>query len=622
MERVHSDTSTDDREDEDEEEEQEEEEEEEEDDDDESTVSSKSASSNRQMRNIAEKLRRDKLNMHISELASIVPMVSSASKRIDKTSVLRLSAAYLRIYQNLLTNNSDGKEWRPYFLKKDDLGGLLLEAVNGFLLVIATSSGKVIYVSDGIEKILGHLPIDVLGHSIYNILHSDDHSLMQQHLQCSDEDENRRRSFYCRLSERSLSRSDCSRYDLVHILGHIRSVEQLNHHIDAETSLVRENLLVSIVRLLRNEPIAEISWMAGHCDQYITHHALDGRIICADHRISLITGHLPEEVVGKSAYDYIFFKDIPVAAVSHREIFTSNSGTSRAVYRLQSRTGKLIYLKSQGVLQFDPVTHKVESFLCINKLLSEDDGRLALHEVQIRFKPTVNHPTNCNGSCSFLEVGGSDACDSTTTSPAAPSRAHRCAEGGEACASPEESETEQSGLPKSLLAELLVLQENLRKRVSTISSSSPFNSVRERSLVSSSSFTGVPTAESSSGELAVSARVPSEPPDVVPTTSNGYEHAQTNGKGSPPCPTSDKSKGLRRRFPPKRTYGSSKILAMSVPNHKTSVASEYYGCAVAKKPFFQGKQPTVDAKVVITPKRKRGRPRKRPESPPVELPQS
>ncbi|GIY67855.1 circadian locomoter output cycles protein kaput [Caerostris extrusa] len=53
-------------------------------------------------RNVAEKQRRDKLNGYISELANIVPMISSSSKRLDKTSILRLSAAYLRICKSPL----------------------------------------------------------------------------------------------------------------------------------------------------------------------------------------------------------------------------------------------------------------------------------------------------------------------------------------------------------------------------------------------------------------------------------------------------------------------------------------------------------------------------------------
>lgn len=52
------------------------------------------------MRNRAEKMRRDKINSYITELAQLVPMIARSVKRMDKTSILRLTATHLRIYQS------------------------------------------------------------------------------------------------------------------------------------------------------------------------------------------------------------------------------------------------------------------------------------------------------------------------------------------------------------------------------------------------------------------------------------------------------------------------------------------------------------------------------------------
>ena len=52
----------------------------------------------RQARNAAEKQRRDKLNTFINDLANAVPFTPYANKRLDKISILRLSAAYLRLH--------------------------------------------------------------------------------------------------------------------------------------------------------------------------------------------------------------------------------------------------------------------------------------------------------------------------------------------------------------------------------------------------------------------------------------------------------------------------------------------------------------------------------------------
>ena len=52
-------------------------------------------------RNESEKLRRDRLNMYIVELAKLVPLVTNVNKKIDKSTILRLAVNYLRIHHGM-----------------------------------------------------------------------------------------------------------------------------------------------------------------------------------------------------------------------------------------------------------------------------------------------------------------------------------------------------------------------------------------------------------------------------------------------------------------------------------------------------------------------------------------
>ena len=54
----------------------------------------------REIRNKAEKQRRDKMNQSVLRLASIVPTVVRPGRKLNKTSVLRLAAHYLRSHQH------------------------------------------------------------------------------------------------------------------------------------------------------------------------------------------------------------------------------------------------------------------------------------------------------------------------------------------------------------------------------------------------------------------------------------------------------------------------------------------------------------------------------------------
>lgn len=54
-------------------------------------------------------------------------------------------------------------------------------------MLIVTSSGKIVYVSESVEKLLGHSQLDLMGQSLYTICHSGDTELLRHHLQASGE---------------------------------------------------------------------------------------------------------------------------------------------------------------------------------------------------------------------------------------------------------------------------------------------------------------------------------------------------------------------------------------------------------------------------------------------------
>jgi len=67
---------------------------------------------------------------------------------------------------------------------ESSLSSTLLEALEGFMLII-TSSGKIVYVSESVEKLLGHSQLDLMGQSLYTICHNGDTELLRHHLQPS-----------------------------------------------------------------------------------------------------------------------------------------------------------------------------------------------------------------------------------------------------------------------------------------------------------------------------------------------------------------------------------------------------------------------------------------------------
>ena len=64
---------------------------------------------------------------------------------------------------------------KPAMLDTQVLGTFLLEALDGFLFVVNTE-GKTEYVSDNVAHFLHYRPQDLVGKSIYNIIHHGDHA--------------------------------------------------------------------------------------------------------------------------------------------------------------------------------------------------------------------------------------------------------------------------------------------------------------------------------------------------------------------------------------------------------------------------------------------------------------
>ncbi|XP_076319061.1 uncharacterized protein LOC143230005 isoform X2 [Tachypleus tridentatus] len=350
-------------------------------------------SSSRLQRNLAEKHRREKLNGYINELANIVPMVSMATRRLNKTSILRLSAAHLRMYQSLRNKSSKlASRWHEGLLNEAHLKELI-EAIDGFVLV-TTSNGKIVYISHSVERFLGHQHIEMIGHTLLSFVHPDDVGYVRQQFQDlstriiirnGELGSLSKISFRCRLREHSQPRSEIITYQLAEIKGHVEG--ETNHDsVGSSTEL----LFKAFVRVIHSSPISELSLPEALQDVYVTRHKIDGTIIYTDHRISTITGHLPHEVLGLSAYMYIMPDDIPVALFKHNLMFSSSGEQATIVYRLKTRNHSWVYLKSFGELKYDNSSGQIDHFVCVNHVLSEEDGKHELQEFTQRYMPHIN----------------------------------------------------------------------------------------------------------------------------------------------------------------------------------------------------------------------------------------
>ncbi|XP_017779280.1 PREDICTED: aryl hydrocarbon receptor nuclear translocator-like protein 1 isoform X1 [Nicrophorus vespilloides] len=283
-------------------------------------------SNSREMRNKAEKMRRDKLNSYISELACLVPLISKSPKRMDKTSILRLTATHLRIYQTLLNGNSERMDMPRHF-DQMVLENLVYEQLRGFLLIL-TGNGKVVFVSHTVENILGHAQTDLMGQSIFNITAQEDHDRFRMYITSDSIPEREWRKYFNIRLRRAGPRSESPVYESVNVMGMQRmtSINQTQSSQDSSSSNSRDvssqsvsnEMWVFFVRLYRPEPISD-QLVEASKEEYVTRHLVDGKIINCDQRISFIAGYMIEEVSGECAFSFMHRDDVRFVMIALRQ---------------------------------------------------------------------------------------------------------------------------------------------------------------------------------------------------------------------------------------------------------------------------------------------------------------
>nr|XP_013189069.1 unnamed protein product [Amyelois transitella] len=376
----------------------------------------------RETRNKAEKQRRDTLNQSIAELASMVPPVVAASRKIDKTGILRLTAHYLRSHQYVFGDSigqSDAKDFSPAASQA------LLSLLNGFLIT-TTYKGLVVVVSQNVQQYLGYTELELLGQNIFNVVHEDDRQMMRDYfmpkshllgangeLLIPDEPNGKKlvaealasekRRFIVRFKKLS-QRSEPCQYVTCHVEGSLRKSDRACRGYNRCCQMVRrarargdnpcssgnDIVFVGIVRPT-SETFQSESALESFRMEYRTRHCIDGQIIQSEHRIGLVTGYMTHEVNGVNALNFMHKDDVRWVIIALREMYDQHRLFGESCYRLMTKNGQFIYMRTRGRLDVDQDSRAVTSFVCTNTVVEEEEGKHLIKMMKKKFTLLVNN---------------------------------------------------------------------------------------------------------------------------------------------------------------------------------------------------------------------------------------
>ncbi|MBN3304081.1 AHR protein, partial [Amia calva] len=359
------------------------------------------------------KRHRDRLNSELDRLASLLPFPEEVTSSLDKLSILRLSVSYLRA-KNFFTialknrsckgvtantsnhdNNKDAglvDSWLPE-------GELLLQALNGFVLVIS-SEGLIFYASHTIQDYLGFHQTDVMHQSVFELIHTEDQQEFRKNLHwalnppsvaeeeasppCENGEANPslitynpdqlppenssflERSFVCRF--RCLL-DNSSGFLVLNLLGRLKFLHGQNRRAEDGCPVPPQLALFAIATPLQPPSILEIRTKNMI---FRTKHKLDFTPMACDAKGKIVLGYTEAELRARgTGYQFIHAADMLYCAENHvRMIKTGESGLT--VFRLLTKENRWKWVQANARLVYK--NGKPDYIIATQRPLVEEEG--------------------------------------------------------------------------------------------------------------------------------------------------------------------------------------------------------------------------------------------------------
>lgn len=294
---------------------------------------------------------------------------------------------------------------------------LILEAADGFLFVVACDSGKVIYVSDSVTPVLNHSQYEFQNSTFYDWVHPDDIDKVREQLSTQDMSGSSRildmksgtvkkeshqsamrlcigsrRGFICRLKlgsvqsevispthihrlrqRNSLGPShDGNQYAVVHCTGYTKNwptSSSAMERIDVEDPNNGYCCLVAIGRLqVISTPNASDLNNANSQIEFMSRHNVSGKFTFVDQRVSNVLGYVPEDLIGRSCFDYFHPDDVTHMHENFDQVVNLRGQVISVSYRFRTKDNDWAQLKTQSYAFLNPWSNEVEYIICTNTL--------------------------------------------------------------------------------------------------------------------------------------------------------------------------------------------------------------------------------------------------------------
>ncbi|XP_077060812.1 clock circadian regulator b isoform X2 [Siphateles boraxobius] len=425
-------------------------------------------------RNKSEKKRRDQFNVLIKELGTMLPGIT---RKMDKSTILQKSIDYLcKQKENAAQSESSEikQDWKPPFLSNEEFTQLMLEALDGFFLVMLTD-GNIIYVSEGVTSLLEHLPSDLVDQNLLNFLPLGEHEEVYKALASHPDIEKlnsdyhkskNQMEFCCHILRGSVVPTKQPVYEYVKFIGNFKSLANMpNVTRNGLEGVLQRSLqpafddpvcFIATVRLTKPQFIKEMCMVEEPYEEFTSRHSLEWKFLLLDHRAPPIIGYMPFEVLGTSGYDYYHVDDLHSLAKCHEHLMQFGKGKS-CYYRFLTKGQQWIWLQTNYYITYHQWNSRPEFIVCTHTVVSYAEVRAERRrEIGIEESPPELTGDKISGRESQLNTSRlkevlerfSNSCSPSTSSRSSRKSAHTAVSDNTCTSTPSKLQTDVSTSPQ------------------------------------------------------------------------------------------------------------------------------------------------------------------------------
>lgn len=306
------------------------------------------------------------------ELAHTLPLPRRVSAHLDKSAIMRVSLSFLQMQRLLQPGEKrDEEKVEEEEEEEDPMDTFYPEALAGFIMVM-TEEGDMIYLTENVSKHIGIAQLELLGHSIYDFVHPCDQEELRdllsprpglsKKLQAEQSSE---RNFFLRMKSTLTSRGrtvniKSAAWKVLHCTRHMRPFGGGSLSPPAAR-----------VTTLLCEPIPHPSSVEFPLDSFtfLTRHSMDLRFTHCKGRVTELVGYKPEDLIGRSAYEFHHALDSDHVNKSLHTLLSKGQVNTRH-YRFLTNSGGFVWAETQATVLYSSKTSQPEAIVCLNFILS------------------------------------------------------------------------------------------------------------------------------------------------------------------------------------------------------------------------------------------------------------